>query len=186
MRMKDDEKRNCIKKAVVQLILEQGFHGTSISKIAKAAGVSPATVYTYYENKEEMMRDIYAEYAEEVFDIIQRRLTRKMTGEQLIDILLRDYYHYIVENKEVFHFIEQFSNCPSLKDGCNVLKGPAKLNDILLEYKNQGILRNYKNENLWAVLIYPIKAIAIYSSGNERADRQMLDEMIFIIQRSLL
>ncbi len=186
MRLKDDEKRNSIKKAVVKLILEQGFHGTSISKIAKVAGVSPATVYIYYENKEEMMKDIYAEYAEEVFDIIQRRLTSRMTGEQLIDVLLRDYYYYIMENKEVFHFIEQFSNCPSLKNGCNVLKGPSKLNDILLEYKDQGVLKNYKNENLWAVLIYPIKAIANYSSGNERVDRQMLDEMILIIQRSLL
>ena len=52
MRKKDDEKQNNIKKAVIKLILEEGFQGTSMSKIAKEAGVSPATVYIYYQNKE--------------------------------------------------------------------------------------------------------------------------------------
>ena len=47
MRKKDDEKRNNIKKAVVEVILEEGMNGASISKIAKSAGVSPATVYIY-------------------------------------------------------------------------------------------------------------------------------------------
>ncbi len=45
MRKRDDEKEKSIKEAVIKLILEEGFHGTSISKIAKVAGVSPATVY---------------------------------------------------------------------------------------------------------------------------------------------
>ena len=49
MRRKDDEKQRCIKNAVVQLILEEGFQGASVSKIAKSAGVSPATVYIYYD-----------------------------------------------------------------------------------------------------------------------------------------
>ena len=65
MRKKDDEKQKRIKNAVMHLILEQGFAGTSISKIAREAGVSPATVYIYYENKEEMLKDIYIEYSEE-------------------------------------------------------------------------------------------------------------------------
>ena len=56
---RDDDKEKSIKEAVIKLILQEGFHGTSISKIAKAAGVSPATVYIYYENKEVMLQGIY-------------------------------------------------------------------------------------------------------------------------------
>ncbi len=61
MRKKDDKKIEFIKKAVIKLILEFGFHGTSISKIAKKAGVSPATIYIYYENKDIMINEIYHE-----------------------------------------------------------------------------------------------------------------------------
>ena len=51
MRRRDDEKERRIKDAVIELMLEEGFHGTSISKIARKAEVSPATVYIYYESK---------------------------------------------------------------------------------------------------------------------------------------
>ncbi len=70
MRRKDDEKERRIRHAVIELMLREGFNGTSIAKIARLAGVSPATVYIYYENKEEMLQDIYLEYSEEVFDYL--------------------------------------------------------------------------------------------------------------------
>ncbi len=186
MRKKDDEKQNSIKKSVVQLILQEGFHGTSISKIARLAGVSPATVYIYYQNKEEMLRDIYQEYAEDVFDFLLQKLIPEMSGEELIDVLIRQYYHYIHENTETFHFVEQFRSCPSLHEGCQDLRGTASLNGILRDYKERGILNNFNNENIWAILFYPVKTIAIkpYKTGSNSED--MLDEMIQIIRNALL
>ena len=72
MRKRDDEKEKSIKAAVVKLTLEEGFHGTSISKIAKAAGVSPATVYTYFDSKEIMLQVIYREYGLTVENVLVR------------------------------------------------------------------------------------------------------------------
>ena len=43
MRRKDDDKQQRIKEAVIELILQEGFDGTSISKIARRAEVSPAS-----------------------------------------------------------------------------------------------------------------------------------------------
>ncbi len=186
MRKKDDEKQNSIKKAVIQLILKEGFHGTSISKIAKAAGVSPATVYIYYENKEEMLKDIYQEYAEEGFDFLLQQLSPNMTGKQLIDVLIREYYKYILENEEIFHFVDQFSTCPSLQGGCHALQGPAVLNDILTHYKVQGVLNDYHNDNLWSIIFYPVKAIANRTCGSKDDENERLNEMILIIQKALL
>ena len=186
MRRKDDEKQKSIKKSVVQLILKEGFQGTSISKIAKVAGVSPATVYIYYQNKEEMLKLIYQEYAEEVFDFLLEQLKPEMTGEQLIDLLVREYYQYIIENEEIFHFVEQFSTCPSLHEGCHVLQGPITLNVILKEYKERGILKNFNNENIRAILFYPVKVIANRSCPSEVTKKEMLDEMILIICKALL
>ncbi len=186
MRKKDDEKQNSIKKSVVQLILQEGFQGTSISKIAKLAGVSPATVYIYYESKEEMLRDIYQEYAEEIFDFLLQKLVPEMTGEQLIEVLIREYYHYMITNAEIFHFVDQFSSCPALHEGCEVLQGPISLNTVLRSYKAQGILKNFNNENIWAMLFYPVKTIALRQHGNQADSQALLDEMIFIIRKALL
>ncbi|MCB8815239.1 TetR/AcrR family transcriptional regulator [Desulfosporosinus shakirovi] len=186
MRRKDDEKQRCIKIAVVQLILEEGFQGTSISKIAKAAGVSPATVYIYYENKETMLREIYLEYSEDAIQYLLQCLSPNMVGEEIIAELIRRYYFFIIENKEVFHFIEQFSTCPVLQGSCGSMKGPADLNQLLTDLKKQQILNNFNNDNLYAILFAPVKMIAVKSCESESMAMERLDELIYIIQKALL
>jgi AcrR family transcriptional regulator len=99
MRKKDDDKKQCIKNAVMQLMLEEGFQGTSVSKIAKAAGVSPATVYIYYENKDAMLREIYKEYVEDTYQYLLECISTDMSGEMIISELICRYYKFIVDNK---------------------------------------------------------------------------------------
>jgi AcrR family transcriptional regulator len=186
MRRKDDEKRNNIKKAVVQAILTEGMHGASISKIAKIAGVSPATVYIYYENKDEMLKDIYHDYAAEVFSNVLNGLTEDMKGDVFIEQLINQYYQYIITHQEIFHFVEQFDSCPSLNQGCAKLNEISRLDTLLAAYKSRGIICNYNNNNLWAFMFYPVKAI-VKKSGQYTATTQgQLDEMIMIIQKALL
>lgn len=186
MRKKDDEKERCIKEAVIKLILQEGFHGASISKIAKMAGVSPATVYIYFENKENMLQDIYSEYSEEIFDYLLDKVNRGMGGHQLIEMLVTSYYNYILEHKEVFSFVEQFSNCPSLANSCSGKKGVCNIYSLITEMKNNRIIKNYSNENLLAIIFFPVKSIAVdsHKSDLERAD--LLQEMIEIIQDAIL
>lgn len=186
MRRKDDEKEKSIKEAVIKLILEQGFHGTSISKIAKEAGVSPATVYVYYENKEVMLRDIYLEYSEEILDYLLGKLYKEMDGHELIEMLTRGYYTYIREHGEIFHFVDQFSSCPALASQCSEQKNINNLNILLEEMKKKRVIKNFRNDNLIAIIFYPIKSIAIKQCIGEFEQVELLDEMITIIQEALL
>ncbi len=80
MRRKDDEKEYRIRHAVIELMLKEGFYGTSIAKIARPADVSPATVYIYYENKEEMLQDIYLETLRNVFYYLTQGIDRDMSS----------------------------------------------------------------------------------------------------------
>ena len=186
MRRKDDEKEKNIKEAVIKLILEQGFHGTSISKIAKEAGVSPATVYIYYENKEVMLQDIYREYSEQIFDYLFSKLKQEMNGQQIIEILVRGYYTYIQENEEIFHFVDQFLSCPALAGQCLERKGINNLKILLEDMKEKRIIKNFKNENLISIIFYPIKHIAANQCNGESERVGLLEEMITIIQDALL
>ena len=186
MRRKDDEKEKSIKEAVIKLILKEGFHGTSISKIAKEAGVSPATVYIYYENKEVMLRDIYLEYSEEIMDYVLSKLNNNKDGLQIIEILVREYYTYIQENDEIFHFVDQFSNCPALANQCSVRNGMKNLNDLLNEMKLKRIFKEFRNDNLIAILFSPIKYIAINKCIGHAEQAELVEEMVSIIQKTLL
>lgn len=186
MRKKDDEKQRNIKKAVIKLILEEGFHGTSMSKIAKEAGVSPATVYIYYQNKDTMLQDIYLEYYEEIYYHLLSKITDNMSGKQLIEMLIRSYYEYIEENKDIFNFVEQFSSCPVLISQCKVMKGKYPIYKLFDDMKEKKVIKNIRNDNLLAFMFSPIKSVYEKRCSLEDEKLKMLDEMIIIIQDALL
>lgn len=186
MRKKDDEKERSIKEAVIKLILQEGFHGASVSKIAKMAGVSPATVYVYYENKENMLQDIYLEYSEEVYDYLIDRVNKGVGGPQRTEQLIRGYYDFILVRKEIFSFVEQFANCPSLISGCSREKGICNLRKLIAEMKQNKILKPYSEDNLLAVILYPVKAIALDIHKSSAEKEVLLQELIKIILDAIL
>lgn len=53
-RPKSVEKRRKIREAAVKLFLDKGFDGASMDEIAEQAGVSKQTVYSHFNNKEEL------------------------------------------------------------------------------------------------------------------------------------
>jgi len=186
MRRKDDNKQQNIKQAVIKLILAEGFHGASISKIAKEAGVSPATVYVYYENKDAMLHDIYREYYNDVYNYLGSQIKRDMSGEQFIECLIRAYYTYIIEYGEEFYFVEQFSSCPALTCRCELSQERSQLFILLDDFKQKQIIKNVDNASINAILFNPVKSIAnIYHTQTSEAD-SMLSDLIKMIQDALL
>lgn len=185
MRCKDDEKQQNIKRAVIKLILAEGFHGLSISKIAKEAGVSPATVYVYYENKEAMLYDIYRECGEQIYSFILGRIESNSGGEQFIESMVQAYYTYIVEYGEEFYFVEQFTSCPALVGKCSGLEGNARIASLFEDLKRRQIIKDLNNQIISAILFNPVKSIAVLYRQNPEA-RTILAELIPVIQEALL
>jgi Transcriptional regulator len=186
MRRKDDRKQQNIKQAVIKLILAEGFQGASISKIAREAGVSPATVYIYYENKDAMLLDIYTEYYDEVYTYLGRQVKQEMTGEQFIESLVRAYYQYIMEYDEVFHFVEQFSSCPALNCRCKTTQRNSRLSILLEDFKRKQIIKNVDNASINAIIFNPVKSVASHYQGQTPQADTMLEDLIKMIQDALL
>ena len=61
MRLRDEKKKEAIFDATIALVNEIGFAEASTAKIAKAANVSPATIYIYYKDKQDLLTSIYIE-----------------------------------------------------------------------------------------------------------------------------
>jgi AcrR family transcriptional regulator len=186
MRRKDDKKQQNIKQAVIKVILAEGFQGASISKIAREAGVSPATVYIYYDNKDAMLVDIYREYYDEVFRYLGNQVQQEMTGEQFIESLVRAYYGYILEYDEKFYFIEQFSSCPALCCRCQANQGSSRLSLLLDDLKRKHVIKNVDNATISAIMFNPVKSIASHYQSRSSDAEVILNDLIRMIQDALL
>ena len=58
MRTRDEQKEALVKEKAVELLVKHGFDGFSMQKLAKEAKVSPATLYIYYTDKEDLIRKL--------------------------------------------------------------------------------------------------------------------------------
>lgn len=52
--------------AILSLVNDKGYQGSSMAKIAKMAGISPGTIYLYFENKQDMLDKLYLFIKEEM------------------------------------------------------------------------------------------------------------------------
>ena len=59
MRVRDELKESAIREKAMEMIVAEGFDGLSMQKLAKAANVSPATIYIYYKNREDLLNSLY-------------------------------------------------------------------------------------------------------------------------------
>jgi TetR/AcrR family fatty acid metabolism transcriptional regulator len=69
-----EKRRKKILKAAERLFAKQGFHGTEVESIAKAAGVSKGSVYNYFKNKE----DIFFSVVENGIEELNRKMREGM------------------------------------------------------------------------------------------------------------
>ncbi len=171
---------------MVRLILEEGIDGTSISKIAREAGVSSATIYVYYSSKEEMLSEVYKEYSRKSYAYLKGCLNPAMDAGSLIDAIVRGYYAFSVKNEDVFSFVEQCSRCPTLQayvcdeDCC------CDVMTILHEYQRRGEVRKIRDLNMTAILFAPIRFLAMNRAYMEDNEEAMLDEISRMIRKLLL
>lgn len=56
--MKYSNKRDDILQAALELIAENGFHGTSTRMITEKAGVGMGTIYCFFKSKDELIIEI--------------------------------------------------------------------------------------------------------------------------------
>lgn len=67
--------------AAVEVIAENGYHQSQVSKIAKQAGVADGTIYLYFKNKEDILISLFKEkmgqFIERMEEDIKEKQQRK-------------------------------------------------------------------------------------------------------------
>jgi AcrR family transcriptional regulator len=112
-----EARREQILQAARQVFAEQGFHGTRMSDIAQAIGVSQGTLYHYFRNKDELFLAVLNTWNEQLetmvkqlsgsgvssvdklWTVSQVAVNFFETGEDLLPVLI-EYWAYILHNPE--------------------------------------------------------------------------------------
>lgn len=86
--------RENIVSAASALFMERGIAATSMDDIAKAAGYSKATLYVYFENKEEIVGILVLNSMKKLYDYISSALIQHETTKARYDFICRGLVQY--------------------------------------------------------------------------------------------
>lgn len=92
MRRESQEK---IEAAALRLFAEKGFHNTSISAIAKAAGISKGLLYNYYDSKEDLLKSLIEHVIEHYSGDIDEFLQSDLSAHQKIVAITESAVHMV-------------------------------------------------------------------------------------------
>lgn len=186
MRTRDYDKQQRIKEASMKIVLKDGIDGASVSKIAREAGVSPATIYVYYDSKEAMLAEIFRECAHEPYRYMKRRLSPDMSTGDLIEAMVRGYYAFASEHEEMFSFVEQASRCPMLADQVCDEKCSCDVLDLVRTRQERGEIRGCSEAVLMAALFAPVRYLALNRLVAQPSPEAQLDELVMLMRCMLV
>lgn len=106
------DKKEAIFASALELIRDNGFHGTPISSVAKNAGVAAGTVYHYFESKDELICELYVYNRSRVIEIIEAALAEDLSYKEKFFTIYIRLYRFYIQNTNVLVFFEQFVNSP--------------------------------------------------------------------------
>ena len=86
--------RENIASAASVLFMENGITATSMSDIAEAAGYSKATLYVYFENKEEIIGLLVLESMQKLYGYIVAALEEQQTTRARYDMICKGLIQY--------------------------------------------------------------------------------------------
>ena len=162
MRVKDDVKEAALFEATVKLVNEIGFASSSVSKIAREASVSPATIYVYYKNKEDLLVSTYIQIKLDLSKALLRNFNDQLPIRDILRKVWFNMFEYISNNLEYYKFCEQFSNSPysSLVNREEVEQYFVPLIKVLQTGIEQKIIKNVNFDILTAFMFHPITVLA--------------------------
>ncbi|WP_300667242.1 TetR/AcrR family transcriptional regulator [Desulfoluna sp.] len=162
MRPKDESKREAILNSAMVLINTYGLAHTSMSKIAREAGVSPATIYIYFENKDHLLITLYVEVKREMSRAILDSLDDDLEIRDAFRLMWENLYAYYLAYPDHFVFAEQFCNAPIVdaveKEDAEGFFAP--FTHLIERGQDAGVLKPVSLDLLLAFAFHPLTQLA--------------------------
>jgi len=105
-------KKKAIFESTLELVRENGFHGTPMSMVAKHAGVAAGTIYHYFESKDKLICELFTYAQAQVIQVIEKENCETIPFKACFFNLWFGLYTFYKENPNVLKFFEQYVNSP--------------------------------------------------------------------------
>ena len=169
-RTKSNEKRIALLNATLHLVNNNGFHDAPMSKIAKMADVSPATIYIYFANKQDLINQLYLETKASFSNYAFKDYLPNSPVKNGFELIWRNIAQFKLNQVEEANFLSQCDNIATMVDEESRQEGLKNLQPLLDLWERgqkEGIIKNISPYLLYAYTIYPLAFLMTMEKRND-------------------
>ena len=176
--------RQKILNAAADLIVEEGLDAARISKIAKRAGLTDGALYRHFDNKDDLLAEVYLCIAREIEDYAKRFSQQEGTAEERFTGFLENLFGSFLKQPERLVLFETLNRAASIKkeNEADALEQTFNLlTNLLNEAKANKLIRQDIHNDIIIAAVYGSLSQLVHESlqklqGIEKADlREVLN-----------
>lgn len=186
MRPKNLEKEEAIRTIALQIIAEEGLENLTMQKLAKAANISPRTIYIKYRDKEDLLVKLYIEEVLETYEkAVLENFHAGMDFATGVKKLWQNSFRYLTLNRTHFALLQNGKTSPLLNKAyqqANIQQGQyfKPIHQFFKQQVKQGVIPNFHPDILRALLFAPLlDLVNEYFDYTERP-KQLITEKVIL------
>ncbi|SEQ45691.1 TetR/AcrR family transcriptional regulator [Neolewinella agarilytica] len=162
MRLKDEQKFEAIIRATLELTHEKGLAGIKMSELARKAGIATGSLYTYFEDKQDILLSVDREVRSRgAAYLMQASTDDEENYEGRVKTYVGQYADFVSANREAILFIDLLQRSPfmterSYQDTVDQYRFTLELVE---EGQNAGLVREGDPEEMVHVIDSIIKML---------------------------
>ena len=183
-----NRRRRAILDAVAQLIIEKGFHETSMREIAEAAGVGKSTLYDYFPTKDDILIAYVADEIHYITTQAEAVMTQKISAPEKIRRIMLKQLEYMAANKLLYMKLSFELQRLSFDSQQRIQQHRHAYQDMLCHLVEEGIQNSdFRPVNpLLAIRgMFAFMSTAVFTSRPTGSPEEMMQDAIDIIFKGL-
>lgn len=192
MRTRDANKERAIRDQALKMIVKNGFDGLSMQKLAKAADVSPATIYIYFKDREDLILQLFAEASKKMTEATLKDFDPSMSFSEGLKVQWMNRARYCMANPDEMHFLEQIRHSPLQEKSLEIMGTKFKENMkafVSNAIKNKELVK-VPVEVYWSVAFAPLYTLVQFhiagtSIGGNKfrfSEKTMLETLALVVK----
>lgn len=146
MTKKNSGKAEAILQAAKEVFAEVGYHGASVSRIAKKAGIGDGTVYLYFKNKEDILTTLFHESIyNQYLPMLEKNLSYYSDVRMQLFEIVRSHLIFFYEDVALSRVVQIESRQPSEEFRAtirtSVIREYKIIESVIVKGQEDGIFR---------------------------------------------
>ncbi len=187
-------KEDAIITVAHKMLAAQGFAKTTMSEIAREAGVAEGTLYLYFNNKDALARAVLAAFYRRLTETAKRGVEKCATTAEKLEFLARHHLENIIRERRLLELISTTERNPETYEGSEIYKMNREYVSVFDDVMRAGVYRGevadsaamwVRRDIFFGSLEYAMRTILIKKRSSKKEIDAVVNELVNLLSNDV-